>query len=69
MKVKSLCNLLYKQEIYNIGSEFEMDAEKAKYWEQRGGVKILNGENIELEFTPAEGLPDLITQSAGKKKK
>lgn len=69
MKVKALRNLLYKGHIYHNEEEFEMDAEKAKYWQEYGGVKILNDGNIELEFTPAEGLPDLVTESSGKKNK
>lgn len=68
MKVKALANLIYNGHFRYKGEEIEMDGETAQRWASKNSVQILSGE-IETEFTPAEGLPDLITQNTGKKKK
>lgn len=70
MKVKAIQNVLYKGEIYDKGQEFEIDDVTGRIFEKRGTVKVLSETVIEPEIeASAEGLPDLMTQNAGKKKK
>ena len=68
MQVKILQNIIYKGEVYTAGKEAEIDDVSARVLENRGAVKILGG-TIDTDFTPAESLPDLVSQNAGKKKK
>lgn len=67
MQVKILQNIIYKGEIYTAGREAEIDDISARILEKRGAVKIIGGG--EVEGLPVEGLPDLVVENAGKKKK
>ena len=68
MLVKILANLIYRGEIFVAGKSTEIDDISARLLEKRGAVKIISGGEVE-EFTPVEGLPDLVVENAGKKKK
>lgn len=70
MQVKAKVNILYKGEVYEAGRIFEMDDCTAAVNEKYGKVIILGGGAVEEveEFEPAEGLPDLMTEKAKKKK-
>ena len=68
MQVKILQNVIYRGEILVAGREAEIDDISARLLEKRGAVKIIGGGEVE-EFTPVEGLPDLVVENAGKKKK
>ena len=68
MQVKILQNVIYRGEIFVAGKSTEIDDISARLLEKRGAVKIINVGEVE-EFTPVEGLPDLVVENAGKKKK
>ena len=69
MQVKILQNIIYRGEILVAGCTSEIDDISARLLEKRGAVKIISGGNEVEEFTPVEGLPDLVVENAGKKKK
>ena len=72
MKVKANRNIIYKLEIYNSGTEFEMDDVSAQVQATRGNVEIIGGgvaaAEPELNFVGG-GLPSLDEEAAAKRKK
>lgn len=74
MKVKTKIKLLYAGEIYPADTILEMDDCTAAISEKYGRVIILGDSGgdiseVEEEFeVAAEGLPDLMTEKAKKKK-
>lgn len=69
MKVKANVNILYRREVYERGKEFEMDDVSAQICAKRGTVTITGDSQNESEIEASEGLPDLVEEKAGKKKK
>lgn len=72
MKVKTNRNLIYKLELYNAGTEFEMDDVTARVQASRGTVEIIGSGAVaaepELNFVGG-GLPSLDEEAAAKRKK